>query len=116
MPCGCGKADTESPSQYREEIKMNVIRVSSKTNPCILAESVCGFMREESCVHLRAVGAAAINQAVKAIAICRINMVAANADVICTPWFSEVVIDGEIKTAITFNVELRWPDAERSAA
>ncbi len=95
---------------------MNVIRVSSKTNPCVLAESIASFMKDEGGVHLRAVGAAAINQAVKAIAICRINMVAANADVTCTPWFSEVLIDGEVKTAITFNVELRWPDVESSAA
>lgn len=95
---------------------MNIIRVSAKTSPNVLARAIADLMKDDGVIHLRAVGAAAINQAVKAIAICRIIIVATGADIVCTPWFSEVTIEDERKTAITFSVELRWPEIEISKA
>ena len=95
---------------------MDVIKVSSVTGAGELANVIFKSMSREGKVQLRAISAAAINQAVKAIAISRINFVPYGADVICAPWFSDVYIDHKLKTAITFCVELRWPDEAASAA
>ena len=95
---------------------MNVIKVSSNTAAGDLANVIVRFRRKEGKIQLRAVGAAAINQTVKAIAISRINLVSVGADVICSPWFSEVYIDDKVKTAITFYVELRWPETDAVSA
>ena len=95
---------------------MEVIKVSSVTSAGDLANVIFNSLSREGKVQLRAIGAAAINQAVKAIAISRINFVPYGADVICSPWFSDVYIDHNLRTAITFCVELRWPEKAFSAA
>ncbi|MBO4326719.1 MAG: stage V sporulation protein S [Clostridia bacterium] len=95
---------------------MNIVKVSGTTVPGDLAGVIVRFIQRDGKMQLRAVGAAAINQTVKAIAISRLNLVSTGADVVCSPWFSEVYIDDKLKTAITFFVELRWPEAEEVSA
>jgi stage V sporulation protein S len=56
---------------------------------------------------MQAVGAGAVNQAVKAIAICR-GFVAPNGlDLVCIPAFTKIEIEGEERTAIRFLVRAR---------
>ena len=100
----------------QEAVKMNVIRVKADAVPGDLANIIVRYMRREGKMQLRAVGAAAINQTVKAIAISRNNLVSVGADVVCSPWFSEVYINDKLKTAITFYVELRWPEEASATA
>jgi len=89
---------------------MKTIRVSAASNPNLVAGAIAAFMRERGRARAQAVGAAAINQTVKAIAIAREMMVESGADVICWPMFVDVIIDGQQKTAILFSIELDWPD------
>ena len=94
---------------------MNIIRVSSKTNPNQLAGLITGSMQFSNDVYLQAVGAAAINQTVKAIAISRINLELMGGEVQCVPYFCEVNISGNERTAIRFKVTLRWEEHARMA-
>jgi stage V sporulation protein S len=92
---------------YWEAEVMEVLKVSAKSLPKSVAGALAGVLRENSSAEIQAVGAAAVNQAVKAIAITR-GFVAPNGiDLVAVPAFSEVNIDGEVRTAIRFIVEPR---------
>ncbi len=84
-----------------------VLKVSADSKPKAVAGAVAAVLREKGLVELQAVGAGAVNQAVKAIAITR-GFVAPNGiDLITVPAFTKVIIDGEERTAIKFVVEAR---------
>lgn len=84
-----------------------VLKVSADSKPKAVAGAVAAVLREKGMVELQAIGAGAVNQAVKAIAISR-GFVAPNGiDLIAIPAFTKVEIDGEERTAIRFLVEAR---------
>ncbi|GAB6098935.1 stage V sporulation protein S [Halanaerocella petrolearia] len=86
---------------------MEMLKVSSNSRPKSVAGALAAVLREEGTAELQGIGAGAINQAVKAIAIVR-GFVAPNGmDLITIPAFAEVEIDGEERTAIKFIVEPR---------
>ncbi|MDI9414594.1 MAG: stage V sporulation protein S [Bacillota bacterium] len=86
---------------------MEVLKVSAQTKPKSVAGALAAVLRERGSAEVQAVGAGAVNQAVKAIAITR-GFVAPNGiDLIAIPAFAEIVIDGEERTAIKFIVEPR---------
>ena len=86
-----------------------VLKVAADSKPKAVAGAVAAVLREKGMVELQAVGAGAVNQAVKAIAISR-GFVAPNGiDLITVPAFTKVIIDGEERTAIKFLVEARTP-------
>ncbi|KUJ89666.1 MAG: Stage V sporulation protein S [Caldanaerobacter subterraneus] len=86
---------------------VEVLKVSAKSKPKSVAGALAAVLREKSSAEIQAVGAGAVNQAVKAIAIAR-GFVAPNGiDLIAIPAFSEIEIDGEMRTAIKFIVEPR---------
>ncbi|MGI6611311.1 MAG: stage V sporulation protein S [Limnochordia bacterium] len=86
---------------------MEVLKVSAKSNPNSVAGAVAGVLRERSTVELQAIGAGAINQAVKAIAIARGFMAPGGVDLVCIPAFVDVMIGEEERTAIKFIVQSR---------
>ncbi|HKX16711.1 MAG TPA: stage V sporulation protein S [bacterium] len=84
-----------------------VLRVSADSKPKAVAGALAAVLRERGAVEIQAVGAGAVNQAVKAIAITR-GFVAPNGiDLIAIPAFTKVEIDGEERTAIRFLVQAR---------
>lgn len=86
---------------------MEVLKVSSTSKPKSVAGALAAVLREKGTVEVQAVGAGAVNQSVKAIAIAR-GFVAPNGiDLVCIPAFSEIDIDGEERTAIRFIVAPR---------
>ena len=86
---------------------MEVLKVSAQSKPKSVAGALSAVLREKSVAELQAVGAGAVNQAVKAIAITR-GFVAPNGiDLVVIPAFSEIQIDGEDRTAIKFIIEPR---------
>jgi stage V sporulation protein S len=86
---------------------MEILKVSAQSQPKAVAGALAAALREKTSAEVQAVGAGAVNQAVKAIAITR-GFVAPNGiDLIAIPAFSEIVIDGEERTAIKFIVEPR---------
>lgn len=86
---------------------MEVLKVSAQSNPKSVAGALAAVLREKGTAEVQAVGAGAVNQAIKAVAIAR-GFVAPNGiDLICIPAFAEISIDGEERTAIRFIVEPR---------
>ena len=86
---------------------MDILRVAASSNPKSVAGALAGVIREEGSAEMQAVGAGAINQAVKAIAISRGYIAPSGVDLICVPGFVDIEIDGEERTAIKFVVEPR---------
>jgi len=84
-----------------------VLKVSSDSKPKAVAGALAAVIRERGSAELQAIGAGAVNQAVKAIAITR-GFVAPNGiDLIAIPAFTKVLIEGEERTAIRFLVQAR---------
>lgn len=81
------------------------LKVSSKSSPASVAGAIAGMIKDGSLVDIQAVGAGAVNQAVKAIAISRGFLSPVGIEIVCIPSFADIVIDGEYRTAIRFAVE-----------
>jgi stage V sporulation protein S len=87
--------------------QVEVLKVSAHSKPKSVAGALAAVLREKGMVEMQAVGAGAVNQAVKAISIAR-GFVAPNGiDLVAIPAFSEISIEGEERTAIRFIVEPR---------
>ncbi|MDK2865915.1 MAG: stage sporulation protein [Clostridiales bacterium] len=86
---------------------MEVLKVSSKSNPNSVAGALAGVIREHGSAEIQAVGAGAINQAIKAIAIARGFVSPSGIDLVCVPAFADIVIDGEERTAIKLIIQPR---------
>jgi stage V sporulation protein S len=84
-----------------------VLKVSSRSNPNSVAGAMAGVIRSAGAVEVQVVGAGALNQAVKALAIARGYVAAAGLDLVCVPTFADIEIDGERRTAIRLCIEDR---------
>ena len=93
------------------ENPVNVIKVSSQSRTSAVAGAIAGVMREQRHAEVQAIGAGAVNQAVKAIAIARGYLSEDGIDITCIPEFTTVEIDGKERTAIRINVEVRTETA-----
>ncbi len=90
-----------------EELEMEILKVSAKSNPNSVAGALAGVLRERGAAEIQAIGAGALNQAVKAVAIARGFVAPSGVDLICIPAFTDIQIDGEERTAIKLIVEPR---------
>jgi stage V sporulation protein S len=90
---------------------METLKVSTKSNPNSVAGAVAGAVRQAGVVEVQVVGAGALNQAIKAVAIARGYVAAAGIDLVCVPTFADILIDGERRTAIRLTVEDRKRDS-----
>lgn len=90
-------------------VGVDVLKVSSKSNPNAVAGALAGVMRASRVCELQVVGAGALNQAVKAVAIARNYLDDTPVDLVCIPTFADVEIDGEWRTAIRLRCEDRKP-------
>lgn len=86
---------------------MEVLKVSAKSNPNSVAGALAGVLRESKTAEMQVVGAGAVNQAVKAVAIARGFLAPSGVDLICIPAFTDIVIDGVERTAMKLIVEPR---------
>ena len=86
---------------------MEVLKVSTKSNPNSVAGALAAIIKEKNIVEIQAVGAGAINQAVKAIAIARGFVAPSGRDIVCVPAFTDIEIDGKKRTAIKLIVQPR---------
>ncbi|MBR5090348.1 MAG: stage V sporulation protein S [Ruminiclostridium sp.] len=86
---------------------MDMIKVSSRSVPKSVAGAICAIIRENGRVEVEAVGAGAVNQAVKAIAVARVFLAEEDVDAVCLPSFAELEVAGAAKTGMKFTVEKR---------
>ena len=89
------------------ENKMDVLKVSTKSNPNSVAGALAGVLREEGKAELQAIGAGALNQAIKAVAIARGFVAPSGKNLVIIPAFSDITIDGAEKTAIKLIIEAK---------
>ena len=86
---------------------METLKVSSKSNPSSVAGALANVFREKDSVEVQAVGAGALNQAIKAIAIARGFVAPTGKNLVCIPAFPDITIDGDERTAIKLIVEAK---------
>ncbi len=89
------------------ESPMDIIKVSSSSRTSAVAGAIAGVVRENNRAEAQAIGAGAVNQAIKAVAIARTYLQEDGFDVICIPEFTTVDIEGKERTAIKFIIEPR---------
>ncbi len=86
---------------------MEILKVSSKSNPNSVAGAIANVFREKGSVEIQSVGAGALNQAIKAIAIARGFIAPMGVNLVCIPAFQDIVIGNEERTAIKIIVEAK---------
>jgi stage V sporulation protein S len=84
---------------------MNIIKVSAKSRTSAVAGAIAGIMRDMGRAEVQAIGAGAVNQAVKAIVIAKGYLAEEGVDIVCTPSFVEIMIDGQERTAVRLLIE-----------
>ncbi len=86
---------------------METLKVSSKSDSNRVAGALANALHEKGSVQIQAIGAGALNQAIKGIAIARGFVAPTGKNLVCIPAFSNIVIDGEERTAIKLIVEAK---------
>ena len=86
---------------------MEILKVSSKSDANKVAGALANVLRERGNVEIQAIGAGALNQAIKAIAIARGFVAPSGKNLVCIPAFTDIVIDGDERTAIKLIVETK---------
>ena len=84
---------------------METLKVGSKSNPNSVAGALANVLKERTSVEVQAIGAGALNQAIKAIAIARGFVAPSGKNLICIPAFTDILVEGEERTAIKLIVE-----------
>jgi stage V sporulation protein S len=97
-------------------MSVELLKVSAWSNPKAVAGAIAGVLRERGYVDVQVIGAAALNQAVKAIAISRSYTADEGIDPIAIPGFTTIDINGENRTAIRIRVEDRKGKAVAAGA
>lgn len=95
---------------------MDYLKVSSKSSPSSVAGAIAGLVKDEVPVNIQCVGAGAVNQAIKAIAIARGFLIPTGVDISCAPTFSDIEISGESRTAIRIAIYVHRITAPTTAA
>ena len=86
---------------------MDIIKVSANSRTSAVAGAIAGVVREHHRAEVQAIGAGAVNQAVKALVLAKGYLEGDDIHVICLPEFVDVDIEGKIRTAIKLVVEPR---------
>ncbi|HNZ13175.1 MAG TPA: stage V sporulation protein S [Anaerolineaceae bacterium] len=86
---------------------MDIIKVKANSRTAAVAGAIAGVIREHKHAEVQAIGAGAVNQAVKALVLARSYLAEDGITVICIPEFVDVEIDSKVRTAIKLVVEPR---------
>lgn len=86
---------------------MDVIKVSANSRTSAVAGAIAGVIREHQHAEVQAIGAGAVNQAVKAVVLAKNYLSAEDIHIVAVPEFAEIEIDGSARTAIKLVIEPR---------
>jgi len=86
---------------------IKLLKVSSKSKPNSVAGAIAGIIRSEGKVQVQTIGAGALNQSIKGIAIARGFIAPTGQELSCIPFFKDLEVNGEVKTAIVLLIESR---------
>ena len=92
---------------------MELLKVSSQSNPSMVAGAVAGIIRTSGVAEVQAIGAGAVNQAVKAIAIAVSYLEGDGIKISFVPSFADLELENEQKiTMIKFKIDSCKTDNE----
>ena len=97
----------ETFSNPEETQTLLVIKVATRSGPPAVAGAIAGVIRERGWVEVQAIGAGAVNQAAKALAIARAYLLKEEIDIYFYAHFMELVIENHERTVMAFHVERR---------
>jgi stage V sporulation protein S len=86
---------------------MEVIKVSANSRTSAVAGAIAGVIRENKHAEVQAIGAGAVNQAIKALVLATGYLKEDGIQVVCVPEFADVTIDEKVRTAIKLVIEAR---------
>ena len=86
---------------------MDIIKVKTNSRTAAVAGAIAGVFRDNQRAEVQAIGAGAVNQAVKAFILAKGYLAEDGYTVVCIPEFVDVDIEGKVRTAIRLVVELR---------
>ncbi len=84
---------------------MNMIKVSANSRTSAVAGAIAGVIREHKYAEVQAIGAGAVNQAMKALALATGYLKGDGINITCTPQFVDLTVDDKVRTAIKLIVE-----------
>jgi len=84
---------------------VDIIKVKANSRTAAVAGAIAGVMREHKHVDIQAIGAGAVNQAVKALVLAKGYLAEDGIEIMCAPEFVDVDIDGKVRTAIKLVVD-----------
>lgn len=94
-------------TENKEIGHIDIIKVAASSRTSAVAGAIVGVFREHQRADVQAIGASAVNQAVKALALAKGYLAEDGFDIVCVPQFVDVEIDGKLRTAIKFSVDSR---------
>lgn len=83
---------------------MELLKVSAKSNPNLVAGAIAGITRENKEVELQAIGAGSVNQAIKAVSVARAFLEEDKINIACIPAFTEIEVGEELRTAMKLTI------------
>lgn len=83
---------------------MKILKVSSKSEPSKVAGAIALTLKEQTCVWMIAIGAGAVNQAIKAVTVARGFVAPSGKELAVIPSFEEVLVDGKEKSSVKMKV------------
>ena len=86
-------------------LNMDVIKVAANSRTSAVAGAIAGVIREHKHAEVQAIGAGAVNQAVKALVLATGYLRADGINVTCVPEFADVTIDDKVRTAIKLVID-----------
>lgn len=84
---------------------MEKLKISNKSETNKVAGAIVGMLKQNKSVELQAIGAGAVNQEIKSVAIARGFVAPAGKNLVCIPAFIEVEVEGEYKTGMKIIVK-----------
>jgi stage V sporulation protein S len=91
----------------KEVDQIDIIKVAASSRTSAVAGAIAGVIREHQHADVQAIGASAVNQAVKAIALAKGYLAEDGYNIVCVPHFVDVDIEGKLRTAIKFAIDPR---------
>ena len=98
---------TDEPLTKPRETTLDIIKVSANSRTSAVAGAIAGVIREHKRAEVQAIGAGAVNQAVKAWTLATGYLKLDGIEIVCIPEFVEVTIEDKVRTAIKMVIEPR---------
>jgi stage V sporulation protein S len=96
---------TDKPLTNPRETTLDIIKVSANSRTSAVAGAIAGVIREHKHAEVQAIGAGAVNQAIKALVLATGYLKNDGIEIACVPQFVDVEIDDKVRTAIKLVVD-----------